>query len=216
AEAHTLGVVHRDIKPSNIVVVQRGAERVAKVVDFGVSKMKGLAGTQMQALTADGDLTGSPLYMPPEQLRTKEVDGRADVWSLGASLYELVTGARPFQADNMMVECNRILMEQPRPPSQARAGVPQALDAVVLRCLEKDPARRFATGTELAAALEPFAAKPKSGGAGGRAVVAVAVVALAIAGAAVAWRARPVMSSVVDAPPSADASAPSASASDAP
>ncbi|HVY49707.1 MAG TPA: serine/threonine-protein kinase [Minicystis sp.] len=184
AVAHAAGVVHRDLKPSNLfLATSAGAPPCIKLLDFGISKLSGLRGTVGHALTADGDLTGSPLYMPPEQLRARDVDGRADVWALGATLYELLTARRPFQADSMMAECNRILVEAPAPPSSLRSGVPAGLDRVVLRCLEKDAARRFQSAAELEAALAPFAATPRASGRG--AVVAVLVLLAALAAGSV-------------------------------
>jgi serine/threonine protein kinase len=211
AIAHAAGVVHRDLKPANLFVVKpaTGSPSI-KLLDFGISKLSGLSGTAHHALTAEGDLTGSPLYMPPEQLRAREVDARADIWALGATLFELLTGRRPFQADNMLAECNRILMEAPPVPSQLRTGVPPGLDAVVLRCLEKEPQARFATAKELADALAPFDTptvgnrRPKKSGGRGVAIAFV-VVAAVTAGALYAFRFRGAFDKPVDVAPPSDA-----------
>jgi serine/threonine-protein kinase len=207
AVAHAAGVVHRDLKPANLFLANGAGGPGIKLLDFGISKLSGLSGTVGHQLTAEGDLTGSPLYMPPEQLRAKEVDGRADIWALGATLYELLTGRRPFQAENMMAECNRILTEAPVPPSRLRGDVPPGLDAVVLRCLEKAASARFASAGELATALAPFVAKTasvkkKSGAA--RGVVLFLLIAAALAAAGVyAFRVRAFRDAPTATPPPA-------------
>jgi len=124
------------------------------VLDFGISKNT-FAGTGDLALTKTTAVMGSPLYMSPEQMRaTRNVDARTDVWSLGVTLYQLVAGRVPFYSESPMELGGKVLHESPEPLERAQPGVSAALSAVVDRCLEKDPARRFASVRELSAALE--------------------------------------------------------------
>jgi serine/threonine protein kinase len=153
AEAHSIGVVHRDLKPANIFLVRRpnGIPSV-KVLDFGISKAHGTTGA---SLTGSASLMGSPLYMSPEQVReARTVDGRADIWALGVTLYELLTGRPPFPAQAIGEICAQILTLEPDPPRLLRPDLPSALDAIVMSCLRKDAAARVATAGELAALLK--------------------------------------------------------------
>jgi eukaryotic-like serine/threonine-protein kinase len=161
AEAHAAGIVHRDLKPGNLFL-GRGADGapLVKVLDFGISKaMEGNALVASEAsLTATSSIMGSPLYMSPEQLRSsKNVDLRTDLWSLGVILYQLISGEPPFEADTVTGLCAMIVADAP-PALRSRAPqVPEALDRVVMRCLDKDMTRRFQSVGELAVALRPFA-----------------------------------------------------------
>jgi serine/threonine protein kinase len=162
AEAHELGIVHRDLKPSNLFL-HRGREgrRVVKVLDFGISKLESPG---EQDSTKKGEMMGSPKYMSPEQmLSMHDVDARSDIWSLGAILYELVTGRAPFVADTTPRICAQVLNNDPDLPSALRPEIPIALEMAILRCLEKKPERRFASVAQLVAALEPLADVPTSG-----------------------------------------------------
>ena len=150
AEAHERGIVHRDLKPANLFLARRptGATTL-KILDFGIAKAATPA-----PLTATRAFLGTPLYMSPEQINdVRSVDARSDIWALGVVMYELLTGAPPFVAASVPDLSERILHARPALPSASRPGVPPALEAIVLRCLEKDPAARFAGVRELAAAL---------------------------------------------------------------
>jgi eukaryotic-like serine/threonine-protein kinase len=159
AEAHAAGVVHRDLKPGNLFLARRadGSRRV-KVLDFGISKA--LAGSSVEelSLTKTAALIGSPLYMAPEQMRSaKDVDTRADIWSLGAMLYEMLTGEPPYTGDSIPQLCAALLHDDPIPMRQHRPEIPEGLEQAVLRCLMKDRNHRFPTVFELGRALLPFA-----------------------------------------------------------
>jgi serine/threonine-protein kinase len=161
AEAHGLGIVHRDLKPSNLFLTYRSdGSALIKVLDFGISKAisDGGPADPEVSLTATSAVMGSPLYMSPEQVRnSRQVDERTDVWSLGVILYELLTGAPAFHADTVPGICAAIAADDPAFPSLLRPDVPAELEAVVLRCLEKDVFRRFQSVAELMTALRSFA-----------------------------------------------------------
>lgn len=159
AEAHREGIVHRDLKPSNLFCVTRadGSFQI-KVVDFGISKVSWGAPNIEQGITATGNVMGSPSYMSPEQMKgASKVDHRTDIWSLGVVLYESLTGRLPFPADTYAEICLKVHQEPPIQPTAHRADIPPALEAVILKCLEKDPSQRFQSAAELAEALLPFA-----------------------------------------------------------
>jgi serine/threonine protein kinase len=154
AEAHAAGIIHRDIKPANLfLTTRRDGSPLIKVLDFGISKANqltetGLVGTNTQALL------GSPLYMSPEQMNSpRQVDGRSDIWSLGITLYQLTTGRPPFSAETLPALFVQIVQGAPHPMREVRPDVPDAFAQTVMRCLEKDPQRRFASVDELARAL---------------------------------------------------------------
>jgi eukaryotic-like serine/threonine-protein kinase len=153
AEAHGLGIIHRDLKPANLFLAQkRSGEAVVKVLDFGISKL--LEDTRITRAAVG---MGSAEYMSPEQMRSAgDVDARTDLWSLGVTLYELCTGATPFHAESIAQVGAAVLTRDPTPPRALRPDLPAGLEAVILRCLDKDPARRFAGAPALAAALAPF------------------------------------------------------------
>jgi len=157
AEAHGLGIVHRDLKPANLFLARRrDGKSIIKVLDFGISKIEGTELSEADS-TKPGTLMGSPRYMSPEQMMSvRDVDGRADIWSLGAILYKLLTGVPPFAGDTMPQVCSLVLNVDPVPPDSHRAEIPAELADIVLRCLQKNPAKRFATVAELVAALEPW------------------------------------------------------------
>ena len=156
AEAHSRGIVHRDIKPDNLFLIERAPGwRSVKILDFGISKLA-LADP---ANIATGVIMGSPCYMSPEQLRsTATVDHRTDIWSLGCTLYELLTGKAAFDASLTLPELVATILHKTATPLQTlRPAIPDGLAAVVDRCLAKDRELRFGSAAELARALQPFA-----------------------------------------------------------
>jgi serine/threonine-protein kinase len=163
AEAHAAGFVHRDLKPGNLFLARRpdGSELV-KVLDFGISKAaiadEGPGSGKPSSLTQTSDVFGSPLYMSPEQLKSaRDVDARADIWAIGIILYELCAGVTPFDRATVAETFGAILYERPEPLRKRAPQVPMELESAILRCLEKDAARRFQNVAELAKALFPFA-----------------------------------------------------------
>jgi tRNA A-37 threonylcarbamoyl transferase component Bud32 len=159
AEAHSIGIIHRDLKPANLFVARLpGGVQSVKVLDFGISKLTGMSASGAQGTdTKTSIMMGSPLYMSPEQMQSsKDVDTRADLWALGVILYELLTGVSPYVADSMPELILKIVSKPPDPLRIRRPDVPEALEAVLLRCLERDRNRRYQTVGELAFALAPF------------------------------------------------------------
>jgi eukaryotic-like serine/threonine-protein kinase len=143
--AHERGIVHRDIKPHNVIVAEDGR---VKVTDFGIA----LAGAS--DMTETGSIMGTAQYLSPEQAQGHPVDARSDLYSIGIVLYELLTGAVPFDADSPVTIALKQVSEVPVPPGQLNPAVPPALDSVVMRALQKDPAARFQSAEEFLAALE--------------------------------------------------------------
>ena len=164
-DAHERGVIHRDLKPSNIMVGPKGR---VKVLDFGLARLlKSEDVVETVSVSATGTWSGTLPYMPPEQLDGEKVDGRSDLYALGAILYELATGRRAFPATNAAKLLNAVLNEKPAPPSTLREGLSRAFDAAVLRALEKDPALRHPSARALIDDLKQVGADP-SGTARGR------------------------------------------------
>src|SRR5262249_12308 len=156
-EAHASGIVHRDLKPQNLFLTRRAdGSACIKVLDFGISKQLTLDAGEA-ALTAMNAVLGSPAYLSPEQvLAARDVDARPDIWSLGVVLHQLVTGYYPFRGSNTNEMVEQVLKGTPPLASKLRAGLPLALDGVIMRCLEKDRERRYQTIAELSAPLAPF------------------------------------------------------------
>jgi len=156
SEAHAIGLVHRDLKPQNLFLA-RGRDGVSriKVLDFGLAKDLEQAESKDQSqVTTDNMLLGSPQFMSPEQVRTpSDVDARTDIWSLGATLYQLYTGEPPFASATVFGLLARI-MSDPAPRVRDKAPeAPEAIERIILRCLEKDPEDRYRSAGELADAL---------------------------------------------------------------
>ena len=160
AEAHTLGIVHRDLKPANLFCVRRADGLLSiKVLDFGISKV--VAGRSSMAeldMTRTDAVVGSPLYMSPEQIKaSKEVDARADLWSLGVILYELVSGRLPFEEASLTALAVAIATGAPRPLGGRAKDLPPGFEDVVMRCLARDRERRTQNVGELALGLKDYA-----------------------------------------------------------
>jgi serine/threonine protein kinase len=155
-EAHHHGIVHRDLKPDNIVcLLRRGQEEVVKVLDFGLATFSQQRGG-MGEVTGAGSLIGTPYYMSPEQVRSEPTDGRSDIYSLGATLYRVVTGTPVFPADSPMAILNRHLSDDPQPPTLRvpELNLPIDVDHVILKALAKSPENRFATANEMKEAID--------------------------------------------------------------
>jgi serine/threonine protein kinase len=161
ADAHGLGIVHRDLKPANLFCI-RGSDNLLsiKVLDFGISKMTGGAAGPDMGMTKTTAVMGSPFYMSPEQMRSaKDVDARTDIWAMGVILYELLTGTAPFTGDTLPEVCVKIATEPPLPLPSLRPDVPDGIEEVILKCLEKDRNKRYRDLAEFATALAPFGSK---------------------------------------------------------
>lgn len=159
--AHTQDVIHRDIKPTNILV---DAQQEPKVMDFGLAKMV----SADDHLSKTGDVLGTPAYMSPEQSESKTIDSRSDVYSLGATLYEVLVGKPPFQGESYIDILHKIVHKDPPAPRKLKPDIPSNLEAICLKCLEKDPGRRYQSALQFVEDLqnfldnEPILAKPPS------------------------------------------------------
>jgi serine/threonine-protein kinase len=156
--AHAKGIVHRDLKPANIFLCHGAGEPpTVKLIDFGISKMSGVAGNTK--LTQTGSLLGTPSYMSPEQARGgTDVDHRTDLYAMGVILYQMLTGQLPFRGDNYNALLISVLTEAPKPMRELNAAIPADVDAMVLKELSKDPAARSQSAGEMLAAFGTLAA----------------------------------------------------------
>ncbi len=148
--AHAKGVTHRDLKPSNLMLDRRGRLRI---LDFGLAHLEG-----QESLSMSADLVGTPLYMSPEQVRLRKtpIDHRTDIYSLGATLYEMLTRRPPFRGKNLQDTLSQVLGREPEPPRRIEPRVPQDLETIVLKCLAKEPAERYGSAEALAQDLRRF------------------------------------------------------------
>lgn len=160
AAAHDAGIVHRDLKPANIFLVDSRDQLYVKLLDFGISKRAG-ENVQSRKLTGEFDILGTPDYMAPEQAvgKTAHVDHRGDQYALAVILYEMLTGAVPFHADDTMALLQRVIRDTPAAPSSLNAEIPDTVDAAILRALSKAPDERWPSVVDFSELLEVAAAE---------------------------------------------------------
>ena len=160
-DAHAAGIIHRDLKPENVMLTAGPDGEFAKVLDFGLAKLRGDAAKSQ--VTQTGAIIGTPYYMSPEQIRGEDLDQRSDIYSLGAMMYSAVVGAPPFDADTPVGVLSQHLTEEPVPPSQrAPLPLPPKADQIILRAMHKNKAERFDTALELREALKDYVASSAS------------------------------------------------------
>jgi len=193
--AHAVGVVHRDFKPGNVVLEGARGQWRAVVTDFGLA-LRPLTSEKTSTIsTGQGGVVGTPAYMSPEQLEGRPVTATSDIYALGLVIYEMVTGARPFQGDTPISAALKRLTETPPPPRRLRPELSPLWESIILRCLERDPAQRLAKAEEVAKLLGGESASPVSGinlkelvGQSQRPIIAIPVVLiLLLLGSLLGW-----------------------------
>jgi serine/threonine-protein kinase len=164
--AHELGIIHRDLKPDNVFLARRGNRSIVKVLDFGLAKIAGDLASGGPSITKAGVVFGTPEYMAPEQAEGAGIDARSDLYGLGVVLYHMLTGDIPFRAPSFLALLSKHVEELPEPLHLRRPDLPMnpALEAVVMKLLEKDPNARYQTAQEVVEALTPFAEMPVRSG----------------------------------------------------
>jgi TolB-like protein len=195
AAAHAHGIVHRDLKPANLSVAADGR---LKVLDFGVAQIARIEPADVTVSATEQGMTGTWPYMSPEQLRGEPFDERADIYAAGVVMFELLTGRRPFDAPSVAGLLDGILKSPPSPPSSLQPGISPALDAIVLRALEKDPEMRYQSARDFGADLRRLTAHDSTSGPiatasrprrrAGRGPIVAALLALVLLGAGLTWR----------------------------
>src|SRR5882672_7906777 len=193
--AHAHGIVHRDLKPANVNIAPHG---VVKVLDFGLAKdfpgarpdsREPHAGQSTETLTAAGAILGTAAYMSPEQAAGKETDAQSDIFSFGIVLYEMLCGRRPFDGTTSSEVMANILKAQPEPPHRLCAGISEPLERIVLKCLQRNPESRYASGAELQQDLEKLVQVPETGRfLAIRAALLTAAVLIAVIGSYYGWQ----------------------------
>ncbi len=165
ASAHEKGIIHRDLKPENLILSTDG---YLKILDFGLARYyeeelrpdPEVASTHL--LTKEGMLLGTFPYMSPEQIQSRQIDSRSDLFSLGVILYEMITGERPFQAESLPALFSAILRDQPKPMHATQRAVPAEMERIIFRCLQKDPSQRYQNARDVREALESIQRKENS------------------------------------------------------
>ncbi len=173
SDAHAHNLVHRDLKPDNVMLQTRGRQKdVARVLDFGIAKLRDEGRATQAAMTQAGDMLGTPQYMAPEQIKAEQIDGRTDIYALGCMLYEMITGRMPFEGSTVLAILSKHLMENPAPPSVRRPElqIPPAIDHLIMTAIAKDREQRPATmeiyGEQINALLAQF--PPETGATSGQ------------------------------------------------
>jgi serine/threonine-protein kinase len=155
--AHQGGVIHRDIKPQNMLIIPESGD--LKIMDFGIARISEVKGGESSGLTTAGTVMGTPDYMPPEQAQGHPADFRSDIYSLGVVLFETFTGRLPFEGDTVMAIVMSHIQKTPPKPRSLNPRLPADLEATILRCMEKEPDRRFQTVEEILESLTTISSR---------------------------------------------------------